>query len=100
MAKTKTPKKIEAYHHWSATTTGQFIDHQPGNYYVSIKDGQKFGLLAGPFKKHAEALAMVDKAKAMALELNPAQAVWAAYGTVRMKDGYTKPGVLNEKLGI
>lgn len=95
----KKPKKIESYH-WGATDTStQEPDAAPGSYYVSIKDGQKFGLLAGPFKTHAEALAMVDRAAAIAKEVDPWSA-FAAFGTVRMAETYTKPGVLNEKLGL
>ena len=73
--------------------------HAGGNYYVSVVDGSRVGLLAGPFPLHRIALEWVDRAKAKAEEVN-SRAFWYAYGTVSMKDGYNKPGVLNELLGI
>jgi len=89
--------KIEHYAHKLAQVL--LVDPQPGNYYVSVKDGQRVGLLAGPFKTHAEALAMADRAKAKANEVNPWSA-FMAFGTLRMKDDYDKPGVLNALLGL
>ncbi len=75
------------------------VDTRPGNYYVSVVDGPQFGLLAGPFPTHAEALAMVNEAQTKAEEVNR-KAIWYAYGTVRMADDYNKPGVLNSLLGL
>ena len=95
----KKPKEIRAHHWGAAGTATQEPDLTPGNYYVSIKDGQKFGLLAGPFKTHAEAIAMVGQASAMAKEVDP-WAAFASFGTVKMADSYMKPGVLNDKLGL
>ena len=73
--------------------------HAGGNYYVSVLDGTRIGLLAGPFHLHRIALEWVDKAKAKAEEVDN-RAFWYAYGTISMKDGYSKPGVLNDLLGI
>ena len=50
-------------------------------YYVSIIDGKKRGLLAGPYDRHEEALAMVAPVRRMAQEANPVQAAFAAFGT-------------------
>jgi hypothetical protein len=74
-------------------------DPRPGNYYVSMVDGPRFALLAGPFAQHAVALDQVEPAKTIAQKLDP----WAdfyAFGTVRMADDYTTPGKLNERLGL
>ena len=38
--------------------------HAGGNYYVSVVDGSRVGLLAGPFPLHRIALEWVDRAKA------------------------------------
>ena len=67
---------------------------EPGNYYVSVVDGNRFGLLLGPFNSHQEALNMVQKAKNKAYELNPAEAAFAGFGTLRIED-YNRPGKLN-----
>ena len=51
----------------------QAPDNQPGNYYVSVIDGKRVGRLLGPFENdHAGALAMVDKVRVKAEELDPA----------------------------
>ena len=67
-------------------------------FYVSVVDGSRLGLLAGPFQTHKEALGMVDQARATAQRRN-AWAWFYAFGTVKMKNG-NKPGVLNEDLGL
>lgn len=83
--------------------------HQDGaNYYVSVvRDTAKgpnsdYRLLAGPFTDHADALAMVDRARELALaKYNPeGRAYWYGYGTVAMAEDYRKPGILNEQLGL
>ena len=82
--------------------------HEGANYYVSVvRDTAKgphsdYRLLAGPFPPHEEALAWVDRAKALALaRYNPeGRADWYAYGTVAMTADYRKPGMLNDQLGV
>jgi hypothetical protein len=52
------------------------------------------GLLLGPYETHADALAHVRQGRTLAERVDP----WAAFdaiGTVRMRDGYRAPGVLN-----
>ena len=70
-----------------------------GGYYVSIlRDGRRMGLLLGPFETHGEALGQVRAARVLAERVDP----WAAFdaiGTVRMRDGYQAPGVLNSLTG-
>lgn len=71
-------------------------DNAPGNYYVSVKDGRRLGLLLGPFRNdHAKALVMVGAVKRKALDLDPWGAFYA-YGTVRMSESYAEPGTLNQ----
>jgi hypothetical protein len=77
-------------------------DPRPGNYYVSIvrnagSPGQRLGLLAGPFPQHQTALDLVDRARGLAENVDP-WAAFDAFGTVRMADDYTQPGVLNAQL--
>lgn len=78
------------------TWGNQEPDDKPGPYYVTVKreDG-KFRLLAGPYAEHKDALADVDMARKIAEELDR-RAIWYAFGTARMKDGYDKPGILND----
>lgn len=67
-------------------------------YYVSVIDGRRFGLLAGPFRSHTEALAVVPMAKTGAQEADH-RAVFYAFGTCK-SDGARNPGQLNNWLGI
>ena len=69
----------------------------PGNFYVSVIDDQKWTLVYGPFKTHREALENVTKAKDKAYQLDP-KSFWYAWGTVKMKLSYDKPGILNKYL--
>lgn len=71
----------------------QIPDTQPGPYYVSVIDGSRYALISGPYDTHAEALALVEKAKSIATSLDP-RSCFAAFGTARTKDGYNHPGVL------
>lgn len=73
-------------------------DTRPGFYYVTIRDGPRHGLLAGPFKdNHPAALAMVPKVRQLARELAPNQSAFAAFGTAwsPVDQG---PGRLNDQL--
>jgi hypothetical protein len=99
-----TPQELEAAGYGPAHEHEECLPtctekHAGGNYYVSVVDGTRVGLLAGPFALHRIALEWVEKAKAKAEEVN-SRAFWYAYGTVSMKDGYCKPGILNDLLGI
>ena len=73
--------------------------HASANYYVSIVDGRRRGLLAGPFTSHAEALGWVRAANDAACDVDP-RAHFCGFGTTAMAATYTKPGVLNGILGI
>jgi hypothetical protein len=73
--------------------------HDGATYYASVISGTRVGLLAGPFADHAEALAILPRAKEAAEGVDP-RAFWYAFGTLARLDGYDKPGVLNDLLGI
>jgi len=80
------------------------LDTRPGYYYASIRDSEKperFGLLAGPFKTHQEALDIVPKAKEISFEVS-AWSVFYAFGTCRLPEDILNPpkGRLNDLLGI
>lgn len=67
-------------------------------YYVSVMDGPKVGLLAGPFRTYQEALDIKDRACDLACKVND----WAwfySFGTVKMANGHHR-GALNEDLGL
>mgnify|MGYP001606612296 FL=1 len=83
---------------------GERLLHAHGAaFYVSIYDRHgnmgkgRIGLLAGPFTTHAEALRWVEPARKKAEEVND-RALWYAFGTLAMKDGYSQPGTLNHLL--
>lgn len=71
-------------------------------FYVSVRDGKKYGLLVGPCKTHEEALALVEDAKRAALGSYPF-AHFYAYGTTKVTlvapYGDPFPGILNETVG-
>ncbi len=78
----------------------QTPDLTPGHYYVSARDAGRTALLAGPFvNDHAGALAMVDRAREAACEINGFAWFWA-FGTVRVAQSHAVPGKLNAKLGL
>lgn len=79
--------------------------HPNGHYYASVFDRRsnagdgRIALLAGPFPTHGQALDILPAAKAEAERIDP-RATWYAFGTLCMKDGYKKPGILNDRLGL
>lgn len=78
-------------------------DTKPGMYYVSVMDGARTGRLLGPFENdHAGALAMVDKVRDKAQELDP-RAAFYAFGTIRLSGDDSVPiraGLLNKYFGL
>ncbi len=63
-----------------------------GNYYVSAIDGPSYWLLAGPYLTHAEALALVDRVKALCHDNHP-RSFFYSFGTCRSEA--TKLGSVN-----
>lgn len=68
------------------------------HFYVSVVDGRRVGLLAGPFGTHQEALDLVGNAKKLAQEADPF-ACFYAYGTLSLSTGKRK-GIFNKALDI
>ena len=64
-----------------------------GGYYVTAKDGPQWWYMAGPYQTHAEALANVDKALAIA-DKHDGRAWFMAWGTAHSSTE-RKPGSLN-----
>jgi len=76
----------------------QAPDTKPGAYYVTVKDGARYGRLLGPFvNDHAAALAWVDRAREVAEKQDP-RAAFYTFGTARWEPGTTVAGVLNKLL--
>ena len=86
-------RKIETYVHRSDAAEVE-PDSAPGPYYVSVRDGERFALLLGPFETHREALAMVEPVRVKAVDFNRF-AHFYSFGTCRVKSEYRKPGRLN-----
>ena len=83
-----------------ADPNAQMPDTKPGNYYVTIRRGDRYQCLAGPFRDdHAMALSLVDKASKLAIDLEPG-AAFDGFGTARLPYEYERPGLLNEALGL
>lgn len=57
----------------------------PRYYYASVIDGDRKGLLMGPFDTHQEALDAVPRPKKLAYAADP-KAPWYAYGTAGSDD--------------
>lgn len=56
----------------------------PG-FYVSVIDGTRSALVAGPFDTHAEALARVQPERDRWYDIDP-KSHWYAWGTARVRD--------------
>ena len=92
-------REIAAYvHTLPAAGDTEEVDPRPGSYYVSCINGNRRALLYGPLASHAAALAMVERVRAVAVEVDP-YAHFYAFGTARADVDYTRPGVLNELVG-
>lgn len=62
------------------------VDHRPGAYYVTARDGGRCWLLSGPYiDDHGAALADVDDVRRVAQDSNP-RAWFYSYGTSRLDD--------------
>lgn len=69
------------------------------NYYVTALDCDRVAVLAGPFKTHPEALALVDMAEHLAIQMDR-KAWFYSYGTAAFESDFRKRGKLNKHLGI
>ena len=57
---------------------------KPGPFYVSVVDGDRHALLAGPFATHREALDRVPDVRRTTIDQHP-MAAFAAFGTCRVE---------------
>jgi hypothetical protein len=76
--------------------------HSKKFYVTMIRDPgprQRVARLAGPFDEHEHALAHVEPARKLAVEVDP-RAHFDAFGTAGVTAAEHRPGVLNERLGI
>lgn len=76
--------------------------HSRKFYVTMIRDPgprQRVARLAGPFDQHEDALTHVDRARAIAEEVDP-RAVFDAFGTSAITSDNHRPGTLNGHLGI
>ena len=56
-------------------------EHEPDlRFFVTVRDGERWAALLGPFDTHAEALAQVDAGRDLAYKAD-ARAPFYAYGT-------------------
>ena len=76
----------------------QTADSRPGEYYVTVIDGDRWNRLLGPFtNNHQAALDMVDAVRKKACEIDP-KAHFYAFGTARIPSDDSVPiraGLLN-----
>jgi hypothetical protein len=78
----------------------QHADVRAGHYYVSIREGQRYALLAGPFESHLDALHAEPDTRRIGCDLDPV-AVWCAWGSSRLEPGpRIYVGALNKELGL
>lgn len=66
---------------------------EPGNYFVTCVDGDRFWYMAGPYSTHQAALDKVDAARRIGVENNP-RAHFYGWGTVR--SDRTEPGSITK----
>lgn len=92
-------RSLSSYTHIEAAVLDDQPDGRPGRYYVSVRDGSRWALLYGPFGRHADALAAVDAARAVALAVDP-RAHFFSFGTARAAEEWidSPPGILNALL--
>lgn len=67
-------------------------------FYVSVIDGNRTGVLAGPFPTHGLALDLVDRARDLAVEIDP-KAHFYSFGTCRVRHEHKPAGLLNDQVG-
>jgi len=77
-------------------TRGNWTDGE--SFYVDAVDGKRVALLAGPFRTLSEAEALVDRARALAVDVDP-RAWFYAFGCSKWANGH-REGRLNKELGL
>lgn len=81
----------------------QLPDQQPGEYYVSVIDGNRKALLLGPFtNNHQAAIDHIEIARELAYQFDP-RSHWYAFGTCRLPGDDSVPiraGKFNHLLSL
>lgn len=60
------------------------------SYYVTAVDGGRVAYLAGPYRRHGDALRMVEPARDALHALDPNRAPWCGVGTARTPRGHSR----------
>lgn len=60
------------------------------SYYVTARDGGRVAYLAGPYRRHGDAVRMVEPCRDALAELMPTRAPWVAIGTARRRADHAK----------
>ena len=68
-------------------------------FYVDAIDGDRYVLLAGPFRTLPEAEARLDEARELAVNSSDPKAWFYLYGCCKRRNGY-REGKFNAKLGL
>ena len=88
--------RIDSYRH-RRDNADQQPDDEPGDYFVSARDGERFALVSGPYvNDHAAALRDVAECRRLVQTLDQ----WAAFysfGTSRLRLASGKIGFLQRK---
>lgn len=86
----------------TTNTQTQTPDARPGKYFVTAIDNGRFARLVGPFATHADALALVDRAREVCYGLTGGASHWWAFGTCRQDDDALScaPGKINSQMAI
>jgi hypothetical protein len=82
----------------TAAFARQRIDTRGLAFYVTIRDGNEFGRLYGPFNRQLAALEALPLVKQAAYDANHGQAAFAAFGTASIDRKHARPGLLNDRL--
>ncbi len=87
--------QVASYRHERARAE-QLPDDQPGDYFVSARDGERWALVSGPYvHDHAAALQDVRECRRLVEEVDP-RAAFYAFGTCRFPAGSGKIGFLQQ----
>lgn len=69
------------------------VDSRPGDYYVSVVDGDRYALVSGPYPTHTAACDHVEAARAIGDQLDP-RSVFCGWGTCSMEPNSGRTGLL------
>jgi hypothetical protein len=69
---------------WRQAPMPAIVSRPGARFYVTIRHGASTGFLLGPYVSHLTALANVPRARRMAYDARPDEAVFAAFGTASL----------------